>query len=157
MRVQVLALGTRMPRWVQEAVAEYSARIPPPLRPMWQSLPLASRRPGGSVARWRAEEGRRLRAATPQGAEVIALDVRGRALGSEELAQRLEDWRERGQDLVFWIGGPDGLDPGLAPSWRWSLSPLTLAHPVVRVVLAEQWYRAWSIQAGLPYHRGEKE
>ncbi|MGC9127981.1 MAG: 23S rRNA (pseudouridine(1915)-N(3))-methyltransferase RlmH [Acidithiobacillus sp.] len=157
MQVRILALGTRMPGWVEMAVVEYTARIPPPLRPVWQSLPLATRRPGGSVERWRAEEGRRLQAATPRGAEVIALDVCGRALSSEDLARRQVDWLERGQDLVFWIGGPDGLDPQLAPTWRWSLSPLTLAHPVVRVVLAEQWYRAWSIQAGLPYHRGAKE
>jgi len=156
-QVRILALGTRMPDWVQAAVAEYTARIPLPLRPIWQSLPLAARRPGGNVGRWLAEEGRRLQAATPQGAEVIALDLRGRALSSEDLAKRQADWLTLGRDLVFWIGGPDGLDPQLAPSWRWSLSPLTLAHPVVRVVLAEQWYRAWSIQAGLPYHRAAKE
>ncbi len=83
--------------------------------------------------------------------------MNGRNLDSEALAQRIDTWFHSGRDVALWVGGPDGLDPALQPDWRWSLSPLTLAHPVVRVVLAEQLYRAWSIQAGLPYHRGGEE
>ena len=157
MRLWVLAIGSKMPAWVEAGVAEYSARMPPQLRVEWRGLPLARRGRSGDPARWRREEGERILAATPAGAERIALEVDGRNLDSEALAQRIDTWFHSGRDVALWVGGPDGLDPALQPDWRWSLSPLTLAHPVVRVVLAEQLYRAWSIQAGLPYHRGGEE
>lgn len=157
MRLWVLAIGTKMPAWIEAGVAEYGARMPPQLRVEWRVLPLARRGRSGDPVRWRREEGERLLAATPVGAERIALEVGGKTLSSEALAQRIDTWFLEGRDVAFWIGGPDGLDPELRPDWRWSLSALTMAHPVVRVVLAEQLYRAWSIQAGLPYHRGGEE
>jgi len=156
-RLLVLALGTRMPAWVEMAVEEYQRRMLPPLRPEWRSLPLAKRGRQEQSARWRKEEGERLLAATPHGSQIIALEVRGRPLSSEELAKKMDAWKNEGQDVTLWIGGPDGLDPNLPVHWRWSLSELTLAHPVVRVVLAEQLYRAWSMGAGLPYHRAGEE
>ncbi|MHB1494840.1 MAG: 23S rRNA (pseudouridine(1915)-N(3))-methyltransferase RlmH [Acidithiobacillus sp.] len=157
MRLWVLAIGSKMPAWVEAGVAEYTARMPPQLRVEWRALPLARRGRSGDPVRWRREEGERILAATPSGAERVALEVAGKRLDSEALAQRIDTWFGGGRDVALWIGGPDGLDPALQPDWRWSLSPLTLAHPVVRVVLAEQLYRAWSIQAGLPYHRGGEE
>lgn len=157
MRLWVLAIGTKMPAWIEAGVAEYGARMPPQLRVEWRALPLARRGRSGDPVRWRREEGERLLAATPPGAERVALEVGGKVLSSETLAQRIDTWFLEGRDVAFWIGGPDGLDPELRPDWRWSLSALTMAHPVVRVVLAEQLYRAWSIQAGLPYHRGGEE
>lgn len=157
MRLWILALGTRMPGWVEAGVSEYAARMPPHFQVQWRSLPLARRGRGGDPARWRREEGERLLAATPASAERVAMEVTGRALSSEALAQRVDGWLGGGRDVALWIGGPDGLDPDLRPDWRWSLSPLTMAHPVVRVVVAEQIYRAWSIQAGLPYHRAGEE
>ncbi len=157
MRLWVLTIGSKMPAWVEAGVAEYTARMPPQLRVEWRALPLARRGRSGDPVRWRREEGERILAATPEGAERVALEVAGKRLDSEALAQRIDTWFGGGRDVALWIGGPDGLDPALQPDWRWSLSPLTLAHPVVRVVLAEQLYRAWSIQAGLPYHRGGEE
>jgi len=157
MRLLVLALGTRMPDWVHTAVDEYSRRILPPVQLEWRSLPLAKRGRQYDPARWRREEGERLLAASRKDSEIVALEVQGRALHSEELAQKMDVWIDNRQDVTLWIGGPDGIDPELRPHWRWSLSALTLAHPVVRVVLAEQLYRAWSIRAGLPYHRGAEE
>ncbi len=143
-----------MPGWVDEAVAEYCSRITPPLQVEWRALPLAARTRRGDSRRWREEEGEKLLAATPKDSEIVALEVGGRQLSSEELASKMGGWIDETQDVTLWIGGPDGLDPDLKPHWRWSLSSLTMAHPVVRVVLAEQIYRAWSIRAGLPYHRG---
>lgn len=157
MRLRILAIGTKMPAWVDSGVAEYAARMPPQCRVEWLALPMAKRGKSGDPLRWRKEEGERLHNATPAGSETVALEVGGKMLSSEALAQRLNGWFLGGRDVTFWIGGPDGLDPDLRADWQWSLSTLTMAHPVVRVVLAEQLYRAWSIQAGLPYHRGAEE
>ncbi|XTI72503.1 23S rRNA (pseudouridine(1915)-N(3))-methyltransferase RlmH [Acidithiobacillus sp. AC3] len=157
MRLLVLALGTRMPNWVEAAVEEYRRRISAPVQLEWRSLPLAQRGRQNDPARWRREEGERLLASTRKDSEIVALEVTGRSLRSEELAQKMDTWINDHQDVTLWIGGPDGIDPALRPHWRWSLSALTLAHPVVRVVLAEQLYRAWSIRVGLPYHRGGEE
>ncbi|WP_075323507.1 23S rRNA (pseudouridine(1915)-N(3))-methyltransferase RlmH [Acidithiobacillus albertensis] len=157
MRLRILAIGNKMPAWVESGVAEYAARMPPQCRVEWRALPMAKRGRSGDPIRWRREEGERIRSATPAGSEKVALEVGGKVLSSEALAQRMDAWFLGGRDVTFWIGGPDGLDPELHADWQWSLSALTMAHPVVRVVLAEQLYRAWSIQAGLPYHRGAEE
>ena len=110
---------------------------------------------GRDAARAMADEGGRVQAALPRNAWVVALDGRGKAHSSEELAQRLEHWRQQGRDLVFLIGGPEGHAPEVlaAADERWSLGPLTLPHMLVRLVLAEQLYRACSLLANHPYHR----
>ena len=101
------------------------------------------------------EEGARLLQAAPSGAYGIALDQSGRSYDSESLAEQLEQWMTFGRDVALIVGGPDGLSEEVLTSvdQRWSLSPLTLAHPLVRIVIAEQLYRAYAISRGMPYHR----
>ncbi|SFD26212.1 23S rRNA (pseudouridine1915-N3)-methyltransferase [Thiohalospira halophila DSM 15071] len=157
MRIHLVAVGRRMPDWVETAVADYQRRLP-------RELPLhihpvdAANRPkkNPDIQRLRRDEGQRLLAAVPKGARIIALDERGKGWDTPELARRLEGWREEGPDVALLVGGADGLDAACleAAETRWSLSPLTLPHTLVRVVVAEQCYRAWSLLQGHPYHRG---
>lgn len=156
MRIQLLAVGTRMPAWVNEGYAEYAQRLPPECALQLKEIAPERRGRHPDIARLRAREGERLVAAIPKGARVLALDVGGRSLSTEQLAGRLESWMADGRDLALLVGGPDGLDPQCLghAEFRWSLSPMTFPHPLVRVILAEQIYRAWTILAGHPYHRG---
>jgi 23S rRNA (pseudouridine1915-N3)-methyltransferase len=160
MRIRLLSIGRRMPRWVDEGFAEYAKRLPPECALELVELEPA-RRPGAKASaahldRLRADEGERLLKAVPAGALTVALDVRGRPWSTEQLARELEGWLGGGRDVALLVGGPDGLsDACLAHAERrWSLSPLTFPHPLVRVILAEQLYRAWSLTRGHPYHRG---
>lgn len=152
-RLRILAVGTRMPGWVEQGFEEYRRRLPRECALELREVPLARR--GADTARAVAEEGEALLAALGADERAIALEVDGRALDTAELAARLGEWRDNGERVAFLIGGPDGLaETCRARSCeRWSLSRLTLPHPLVRVVLAEQLYRAWSLLAGHPYHR----
>lgn len=156
MKARLLAVGTGIPGWVVEGYAEYAKRLS-----HWLPLELVEIVPGArgkgrDAERARAEEGERLLAGIPRGSRVVALDVAGKAVSSEALAERLQHWRMQGQDLAFLIGGPEGFDAGVLArvDERWSLGPLTLPHPLVRIVVAEQLYRAASLLANHPYHRG---
>ncbi len=151
----MLSPGSRMPRWVDEAVGEYSKRLPPELKLDIRDLPLGGRGRDSNPAKAMAEEARRIRDAMPARDRLVVLDVTGKSFSTEQLAERLADWLMSGDNYSIAIGGPDGLDPALvgAAELRWSLSPLTLPHPLVRVLLVEQLYRAWTINAGHPYHR----
>ncbi len=155
MKIRLYALGTRMPAWVDEGYRDYARR----LRGGWSlelvELPVAKRGARSPTARLVDEEGERLLAALPPRATVVALDERGTAMASAELARRLADWQREGAPLALMIGGPDGLSARCLAraSLRWSLSPLTLPHALARVVVAEQLYRAWSILHRHPYHR----
>lgn len=156
MKARLLAVGNGMPGWVTEGYAEYAKRLS-----HWLPLELIEIAPGQrgkarDAERARSEEGQRLLAAIPRGSLVVALEVSGRSLSSEALAERLQHWRMQGQDLAFLIGGPEGFDAAVLAraDERWSLGPLTLPHPLVRVVVAEQLYRAASQLANHPYHRG---
>lgn len=154
MKLRLLAAGTRMPDWVSAGFAEYAGRMPRECRLELQEIALGRRR-GKGGPRAVVEEGERmLRSLRPED-RVIALDVRGRTVDTEGLARRLGGWQQDGRDVVFAVGGPDGLAPAVLEraQWRWSLSPLTLPHGLVRVVLAEQLYRATTVLAGHPYHR----
>ena len=144
-----------MPSWVDEAVAEYSKRLPRELGFEFSQIPLAKRGKSTSEAQTRKLECEALENACPPGVRRIALDVTGKSLSTEKLASQLIDWQHDGRDVYFFIGGPDGLTAEFvgACDQRVSLSRLTLPHPMVRVILAEQMYRAWSINAGHPYHR----
>lgn len=155
MKLHVLAVGQKMPDWVEAATAEYGARMPPHCALRIIGVPAGKRGKGADLGRVTRDEGERLLDATPKDARIVALDVRGESVATDKLALRLQEWLAGGRDVAFWIGGPEGLsaDCLARADWRWSLSPLTFAHPVVRVILAEQLYRAWSIVAGLPYHR----
>ncbi len=155
MRISVVAVGTRMPDWVQQGVAQYTARMPRELRVEWREIPLARRGRDRSVGQLQAAEGAQMLKAIPAGDRVIALDVKGKSLTTAQLAGQLEAWQMSGDNYSFLIGGPDGLSDDCLQQadQRWSLSELTLPHPLVRILLAEQLYRAWTITVNHPYHR----
>jgi 23S rRNA (pseudouridine1915-N3)-methyltransferase len=151
MRACLIAVGERVPAWVQQGFAEYVKRLSRELPLELVEVSAKSRDP----ARAMDEEGAALLAAVPKGAHVVALDGRGKAWSSAELAQQLARWRMQGKDLAFLIGGAEGLAISVLDraDQRWSLGPLTLPHPLVRIVVAEQLYRAASLLANHPYHR----
>lgn len=155
MRIRLLAVGTRMPAWVTTGFEEYVKRLPAELSLELVELNLGHRGKNADTARAIAREGDDMLAAIGKGDRVVALDVQGKAWSTEQLANQLEGWQMDGRNISLLVGGPDGLDPralALADQ-RWSLSPLTLPHPLVRVLLAEQIYRAWTITKGHPYHK----
>jgi 23S rRNA (pseudouridine1915-N3)-methyltransferase len=155
MRVRVIAVGTRMPAWVRSACQDYLARLGAHLSVSVLEIEPGARTAGGTPAKAIATEAKRLLAALRPGEHVVALDERGTQFTTRELAAWLGARKHSGEDLALLIGGPDGLAPEvLARSQaRWSLSKLTLPHALVRVVLAEQLYRAQSILLNHPYHR----
>jgi 23S rRNA (pseudouridine1915-N3)-methyltransferase len=145
-----------MPAWVDTGYREYAKRLPPECRLDLVEIDPGHRGKGASPDVARRIEGERMLAQLPKGAQVVALDVRGRSWSTEELARQLAAWMADGRDLALLVGGPEGLaEPCVERAdLRWSLSPLTFPHPLVRVILAEQIYRAWSLLRGHPYHRG---
>ena len=153
MRFLVVAVGHRMPPWVNAGFAEYAGRMPREARIELTALKPAAR--GGPLQRMLDAEGKRILAALPADCIKVALDERGTLLSTMDLARRLARWREAGRDVAFMVGGADGLTESLRKSAHlaWSLSPLTLPHGLARVVLAEQLYRAVSILHNHPYHR----
>ena len=155
MQLLVAAVGQRMPRWVNEAWTEYARRMPPGLALSLREISLAKRGKNADTKRLTAVESTALYAAMPKRARIVALDVKGQAWSTEKLAASLEQWMGDGRDVGFMIGGPDGIAVDIMQKAdnRWSLGPLTLPHPLVRVVLAEQLYRAWTITQNHPYHR----
>lgn len=156
MRIHLLAIGTRMPSWVEQGFAEYQKRLPPDMRLELEEIPLPKRARGDVSALIRAEgEALEKRLEKHPGAHRVALEVTGKHLDTPALSQRLGSLRDLGQDLALLVGGPDGLSPRVsaAAHERWSLSALTLPHPLVRVLLAEQLYRGWTLLTGHPYHR----
>jgi len=155
MQLLVAAVGQRMPRWVNEAWTEYARRMPPGLTLSLREINLAKRGKNADTKRLTAVESMALYDAMPKRARIVALDVQGQAWSTEKLAANLEEWMGEGRDVGFMIGGPDGIAADIMQKAdnRWSLGPLTLPHPLVRVVLAEQLYRAWTITQNHPYHR----
>lgn len=155
MKARLIAVGERAPGWVSEGFAEYQKRLS-----HWLPLELIEIEPGlrgkgRDIARAAQEEGARVLAALPKNAWVIALDGQGKAYESERLAERLQHWRGQGRDLAFLIGGPEGhaSDVLSRADETWSLGPLTLPHMLVRLIAAEQLYRAAALLANHPYHR----
>lgn len=155
MRIHLIAAGTRMPAWVSAGYEDYATRLPGECRLLLKEIPLGASRSGGDAKKAMLEEGTKMLAAVPEGANLMALEVRGKPLSTEELAKQLNQWLQEGRDQALLIGGPDGLAPECLAraGLKWSLSPLTLPHGLVRVVVAEQLYRAWSILKNHPYHR----
>lgn len=155
LKLLVVAVGTRMPAWVDSGFGEYARRMPRDARLGLAEIKPESRGGGRPVGRLLEAEEKRILAAVPAGSLRIALDERGTLLATAELAGRIERWRHAGSDLAFIIGGPDGLAESLkrGAAFKWSLTPLTLPHGLARVVLAEQLYRAVSILHNHPYHR----
>jgi 23S rRNA (pseudouridine1915-N3)-methyltransferase len=154
MLMRVIAAGTRMPSWVDAGFADYAGRLRGDYRLEIVEIPLGQRG-RGDPAKAIATEGSRMLAAAGDRACLVALQVGGRALSTEQLARWLEDRSRDGQPIAFCIGGPDGLAPEVdaRARLRWSLSALTLPHGLARVVVAEALYRAVSVLKGLPYHR----
>lgn len=144
-----------MPAWVETAYAEYAKRLPRELSPTLVELPLAVRGKNTAVERLKQEEGEQLLAAIPANNRVIVLDVPGKNISTEGLAKKIENWQMNGQDISILIGGPDGLSRACVQraDESWSLSAMTLPHPLVRIVLIEQLYRAWTILTNHPYHK----
>jgi 23S rRNA (pseudouridine1915-N3)-methyltransferase len=155
MRVRIVAVGSRMPRWVDEAFDDYTKRLGTKLKVTLTEIAAGPRGAGRSEAKAMAVESERILAAVRTDDYVIALDERGKAFTTRELAGWLQERMQAGRDLVFVIGGPDGLaaDVLARGDLKLSLSRLTFPHALVRVVLAEQLYRAHSVLAGHPYHR----
>lgn len=155
MRIHFLAVGQRVPGWVEQGYEEFARRLPPECRLQLTEVAAARRSKGAEIERLRALEGERLLAALPRGACAVALDVRGAAWSTGQLAARLAEWMQSGRDVALLVGGPDGLAPACLERADavWSLSALTLPHALVRIVVAEQIYRAWTVYRGHPYHR----
>lgn len=155
MRLFILAVGHKMPGWIETAFAEYAKRMPPELRIELKEIKPEQRSNSRTAETVMAAEAQRIDAALPRGCRLVCLDERGRDLTTMRLAQSLTNWQQDGRDVAFVIGGADGLDPALKAraDTLIRLSSLTMPHGMVRVLLAEQLYRAWSINANHPYHR----
>lgn len=154
MRLRIVAIGNKMPAWVTAGYRDYARRLPAEFNIQLVELPLGPRSKGQPVQRAIETEAEAIVKAV--GADrMIALDVRGKPWSTADLADRISGWRDSGDNRSLLIGGPDGLSPRClqVAELRWSLSPLTLPHGLVRILVIEQLYRAWSMQMGHPYHR----
>lgn len=157
MRVKIVAVGTRLPDWQQRGFEQYARRLPKECAVELFAIPAATRGKNTPARQAIKKESDRMLAALGKNDYVIALDQPGTQYGSEDLAGLMQMWLAQGRDLAMLIGGADGLSDACRAraDLRWSLSDLTLPHGLVRVLVAEQVYRAWSIVRGHPYHRGE--
>ncbi|MDQ7988497.1 MAG: 23S rRNA (pseudouridine(1915)-N(3))-methyltransferase RlmH [Candidatus Dactylopiibacterium sp.] len=155
MKLIIAAVGTRMPDWVEAGFAEFARRLPRDCPLELLEVKAEPRTTGKTAAAMMAAEAERLRAAMPTRRRLVVLDERGDDLTTRQLATRLEKWMGLGDDVVFAIGGPDGLDAGFKAEAheKLRLSSLTLPHAMVRPLLAEALYRAWSVMNHHPYHR----
>ncbi|PIE82988.1 MAG: 23S rRNA (pseudouridine(1915)-N(3))-methyltransferase RlmH [Candidatus Contendobacter odensis] len=155
MKIHLLAVGRRMPAWVQTAYTDYTERLSRECTLHLIEIPAAKRGNHPGLARLIHAEGVRLLNAVPTGSRIIALDERGQEWSTAQLAKKLSSWLNDGRNPCLLVGGPDGLAPDCRERAEccWSLSKLTLPHPLVRVVIAEQIYRAWSLLHNHPYHR----
>jgi 23S rRNA (pseudouridine1915-N3)-methyltransferase len=155
MRIHLIAVGTRMPAWVTQGYQDYAKRLPRECALRLVEIPLGQRGKTRTAAQSRSKEGRQMLAALPRDCLVVALDVQGQAWSTETLADNLQQWLGSGRDVALLVGGPDGLSQDCLEraERHWSLSALTYPHALVRVVVAEQLYRAWTLSTGHPYHR----
>ena len=154
MKITIVAVGQKMPAWVDVAIADYLKRFPADFKPVLRTVK-AEPRSGKTPAQLMAAERLRIEAAIPNGSQVVALDERGKGWSTRTLATQLQGWQDECLECTWLIGGPDGLDPALKQQAHAlvKLSDLTLPHAMVRVLLIEQLYRAWSLMANHPYHR----
>ncbi len=158
MKLRLLAVGQKMPDWVQSGYDDYAKRLQPLLPVQLMPLPMAKRGKNDSASdihKYCQQESQTILTARQPRERLIALEVGGRNLSTEKLADTLKLWMQDGQDVALAIGGPDGLSNEVRQQaeWHWSLSPLTLPHPIVRIIVIEQIYRAMSLINGHPYHR----
>jgi 23S rRNA (pseudouridine1915-N3)-methyltransferase len=155
MKIRILAIGSRPDGWVQDGTRMYLDRLPPQLKPEIVEIPLSTRSSNGDPVVAMNKEGRRILERLKPGEHVVTLDVLGKAWSSEGLARELARWQAEHSALALVIGGPEGLSPEVKAraNQSWSLSALTFPHGMVRVILMEQLYRAWTILQGHPYHK----
>ncbi len=155
MDIHLISVGNRMPPWVDEGFREYAKRLNAEYRLVLTEIPPGKRGKNVDIAKTLKKEGTRMLSAIPKGSRVIALDIQGRRFTTEALSSHLGRLLGEGRHLALLVGGPEGLaqDCRARADEQWSLSPLTLPHPLVRIVIAEQLYRAWSILRNHPYHR----
>lgn len=155
MRISILAVGTRLPQWIYDGVDAYAKRMPAHLRLRVKEIPAGARNARASADAAREKESERLLKEAAPADLIIAMDETGKALGSRELAAEMQQWLLDSPHVALLIGGPDGLTERCKnkADRLWSLSKLTLPHGLVRVMLVEQLYRAWTILQGHPYHR----
>ncbi len=155
MRIRIVAAGSRQPKWLDQGVEEYVRRLPREFKLEFLEIPLGNRSANSNIQRAQEEESKRMLATIRDTDTVVTLNVTGKPLSTEALAKRLSAWIRAGRNLVFLIGGPDGLHPKCQArsDFDWSLSPLTFPHGLVRILLVEQLYRSWTVLNHHPYHR----
>ena len=155
MQIYLIAIGQRMDAWVKQAYDEFAKRLPHECRLQLVEVPASKRTKNSDIQRITKEEGERLLAAIPSNTLVYALDSAGKQWSTEKLADQLGEWLADGRDVALLVGGPDGLSEQCKARAEFclSLSKLTFPHPLVRIIIAEQVYRAWSILKAHPYHR----
>ena len=144
-----------MPSWVEQGYNEYAQRLPAEARLEIKEIAPGKRGKNADIKRIIQQEGQRIVASIPKNSHVVVLDVKGKPWSTEQLSERLDVWMQSGQDITLMIGGPEGLSEEcrLLGREHWSLSPLTFPHPLVRIIVAEQLYRAWTVLKNHPYHR----
>ncbi|WJG07822.1 23S rRNA (pseudouridine(1915)-N(3))-methyltransferase RlmH [Aliiglaciecola sp. LCG003] len=155
MRIQIIAVGTKMPQWVETGYREYERRFGADVSLSLTEISAGKRGKNADIKRVLHKEGELTLDAVPKGNKIVTLEVTGKPLTTPQLAQNLAKWQMDGRDISLLIGGPEGLSPDCiaASEQKWSLSALTLPHPLVRIIVAESLYRAWSLNANHPYHR----
>jgi 23S rRNA (pseudouridine1915-N3)-methyltransferase len=155
MQIQLLAVGVRMPAWVTEGYEDYAKRLPRECELKLKEIAPGQRGKNADIARAMEEEGKKMLAALAPGERVVALDLSGAEWSTPKLAENLARWLADGRNVSLLVGGPDGLAPACLAraDERWRLSALTFPHPLARIILAEQLYRAWSVLHRHPYHR----
>ncbi|NRA55033.1 MAG: 23S rRNA (pseudouridine(1915)-N(3))-methyltransferase RlmH [Gammaproteobacteria bacterium] len=155
MKIQIIAVGTKMPSWVESGLQEYLRRFPRDCTVEVVEIVAGKRGKNADIKRILQKEGELTLAAVPKGNRIVTLEVEGKPWTTPQLAINLEKWQVDARNVSLLVGGPEGLAPDCirASEQRWSLSPLTLPHPMVRVIVAEALYRAWSINNNHPYHR----
>ncbi len=155
MQIHLISVGNRMPSWVQQGFNEYSKRMPRDCEVVLKEVLPGKRTKNSDLKRIVRDEGERMIKALSTKSHVVALDIPGKPWTTPELAKAMNRWMDSGQNIALMVGGPEGLSDSVKDLAResWSLSKLTLPHPLVRVLVAEQLYRAWSILNNHPYHR----
>ncbi|MGX5172895.1 23S rRNA (pseudouridine(1915)-N(3))-methyltransferase RlmH [Aliikangiella sp. IMCC44653] len=155
MKIKLIAVGTKMPDWVNQAFVNYAQRMPRDCSLELIEISAAKRTKNQLAAQWMEKEGQQILKVIDPSDWVVALDVKGKNWSTQFLAEQITEWQHRGGNVALLVGGPDGLSASCLQraNTRWSLSGLTLPHPMVRVILAEALYRAWSVTVNHPYHR----
>lgn len=155
MKIKLIAVGTKMPQWVDTAFNNYAQRLPKDCSLELFEIPAAKRSKNQLAEKWMAKEGELILKNIDKSDWVVALEVQGKNWSTPKLAEQLTQWQSKGCNVALLVGGPDGLSPACIQraNQSWSLSALTLPHPMVRVILSETLYRAWSVTVNHPYHR----